>query len=137
MPGEFQPPPFTLATEYLDGYRVFTGPDGDSEVEPLRIEARRIPLWDTGKLLGIVDLPSAPTRAVQIVFGPPDLDLPLHPAPYKEMFVMLSGSCTLRTAKFEAELLPGSVLLFEDVDATVGHGGRTGPNGYISVSIAP
>ena len=129
--------PFTTETEFLEGYRVFTGPDGDSEVEPFRLDVRRIPLWDTGKLLGILDLPTAPSRAVQIVFGPPNLDLPLHAAPYREMFVMLAGSCTVRTMKFEAELFPGSVLLFEDVDARVGHGGRTGPEGYVSVSIAP
>ena len=137
MSGDLQPAAFSLATEYLDGYRVFTGADGDSEVEPLRIETRRIALWDTGKQLGLIDLPFSRSREVQIVFGPPDLDLPLHPAPYREMFVMLSGSCSLRTAKFDGELRPGSVVLFEDVDASVGHGGRTGPDGYVSVSIAP
>ncbi len=128
---------FTLETDYLQGYRVFTGPDGDSEVEPLRIDARTIPLFKTGAQLKIIDLPASPTRGVQIVFGPPNLDFEFHPAPYKEMFIMLAGSITLLTSKFEAELGPQSVLLFDDVDARVGHGGRTGPEGYISVSIAP
>ena len=128
---------FTTALGHLDGYRVFTGPDGDSAVEPLRIDARIVPLLKTGKKLGIIDLPKAGTRAPQIVVGAADVDLPLHPAPYKEMFIMLGGSVTFKTAKFTAELKPGSVLLFEDVDAKVGHGGRTGPCGYISLSIAP
>jgi hypothetical protein len=129
--------PFALTTDHLEGYRVFTGADGDSELEPLRIDARYWPMFDTGKKLGIIDLPKAPERGVQIVFGPPDLDLPLHPAPYREMFVMIAGSITLKTAKVSLELGPGSVLLFEDTDARIGHGGRTGPEGYVSVSIAP
>ena len=128
---------FNASLTHLDGYRVFTGPDGDSQVEPLRIEAKQVPLLKTGKILGLFDLPLAPKRGVQIVVGPPNVDLPLHAAPYREMFIMLSGSVTLQTAKFKAEMKPGSVLLFEDVDAKVGHGGRTGPCGYISVSIAP
>lgn len=128
---------FSLQTDHLKGYRVFTGPDGDSEVELLRIDARSIPLFNTGEFLKIIDLPTAPTRGVQIVFGPPNLELAFHPAPYREMFIMLAGSVTLLTSKFEAELFPQSVLLFEDVDARVGHGGRTGPMGYVSVSIAP
>lgn len=128
---------FTTALNHLDGYRVFTGPDGDSQVEPYRIDARFVPLLNTGKRLGILDLPKSGTRAPQIVVGAADVDLPMHPAPYREMFVLLGGSVTFRTAKFSAEMKPGSVLLFEDVDARIGHGGRTGPCGYISLSIAP
>ena len=128
---------FTTDLKYLDGYRVFTGPDGDSQVEPLRIAARQVPLLKTGKLLGMFDLPMAPKRGVEIVVGPPDVDLPMHAAPYKEMFILLGGSVSFKTAKFQADMKPGSVLLFEDVDAKVGHGGRTGPCGYISLSIAP
>ena len=128
---------FTTDLEYLDGYRVYTGPDGDSAVEPLRIPARIVPLLDTGKKLGVLDLPRGGDRAVQIFIGAADVDLPLHPAPYKEMFVLLGGSLTFKTAKFSVAMKPGSVLLFEDVDARVGHGGRVGPCGYVSLSIKP
>lgn len=133
------PPTTAFATEltHLDGYRVFTGPDGDSAVEPLRIDARIVPLLKTGKKLGVLDLPKGGDRAVQIFVGAADVDLPLHAAPYKEMFVLLGGSITFKTAKFSVEMKPGSVLLFEDVDAKVGHGGRTGRCGYVSLSIAP
>ena len=136
---EVCPPPtvFTSQLKYLDGYRFFTGPDGDSAVEPLRIEAKQVPLLKTGAILGLFQLPSDPTRGVQIVVGPPNLELPLHPAPYKEMFIMISGGVTVKTQKFSAEMKPGSVLLFEDVDARVGHGGMIGPCGYVSVSIKP
>lgn len=128
---------FTTALTHLDGYRVVTGPDGDSQVEPLHIEAKQIPLLKTGKLLGMLELPATPKRGAEIVVGPPDVDLPMHAAPYAEMFILLGGSVTFKTAKFSAEMKPGSVLLFEDVDAKVGHGGRTGPCGYISLSLAP
>lgn len=128
---------FTSQLKYLDGYRFFTGPDGDSAVEPLRIEAKQVPLLKTGAILGLFQLPPDPTRGVQIVVGPPNLELPLHPPPYKEMFIMLSGSVTVKTQKFSAEMKPGSVMLFEDLDAKVGHGGMIGPCGYVSVSIKP
>ena len=128
---------FTTTLDHLDGYRVFTGPDGDSAVEPLRIDARIVPMLKTGKKLGIIDLPKGGTRAPEIVVGAADVDLVFHPAPYKEMFVLLGGSFTFKTAKFSAAMKPGSVLLFEDVGAKIGHGGHIGPCGYVSLSIAP
>lgn len=128
---------FNAKMTTLTGYRVVTGKDGDSEVLPLRIDVRQIPLLKTGKILGVVDLPSSPRRANQIFIGPPNVDLPLHAAPYKEMFILLGGSFTFKTAKFSAPMKPGSVLLFEDVDAKVGHGARIGPCGYVSLSIQP
>ena len=53
------------------------------------------------------------------------------------MFILLGGSFTFKTAKFSAAMKPGSVLLFEDTDAKIGHGGHIGPCGYVSLSIAP
>lgn len=129
--------PFAGRRDSIEGYRVVTGPDGDSQVEPLRIATRDIPLLKTGKLLGMLELPTSPKRGVEIVMGPPNVDLPMHPAPGKEMFVLLGGSITFKTAKFSTKMGPGTVLLFEDTDAKIGHGGRTGPCGYVSLSIAP
>ena len=128
---------FTPALRTLKGYRVFTGPDGDSAVEPYQIDARVIPLLKTGKPLAVLDLPKSGPRQPQIFIGPGNVELPMHPAPYRELFVLLSGSLTFKTAKFSAKMAPGSVLLFEDVDAKVGHGGTIGPCGYVSLSVAP
>ena len=128
--------PFTTALDHLDGYRVYVGPDGDSAVEPLRVDARQVPLLTTGKTIRIIDLPKA-DRASGIVVGPGDVDLPMHAAPYKEMFVVLGGSFVFKTAKVSIPMGPGSVLLFDDVGAKVGHGGHIGPCGYISLSIKP
>ncbi len=44
---------------------------------------------------------------------------------------------TFPTAKQSVAMTPGSVLLFDDVGAKVGHGGHIGPCGYVSLSIAP
>lgn len=128
---------FTTDLKYLDGYRVYKGPDGDSEVAPFRIDARQVPLLTTGKILGILELPKEADRGAEIVVGPADVELPMHAAPYKEMFILLGGSFTFRTAKFSAAMKPGSVLLFDDVGAKTGHGGHIGPCGYISLSIKP
>jgi mannose-6-phosphate isomerase-like protein (cupin superfamily) len=128
---------FSQHLDHLDGYRVFTGPDGDSQVAKLRIDGKIVPMLKTGKQLGLIPLLTAPKRPVELVMGAPDVELALHPTPYKEMFVMISGSVTLKTRNFSAELGPGSVLLFEDMDAKAGHGGHTGPCGYVSISIAP
>ena len=131
------PTVFTTALDHLDGYRFFLGPDGDTAVAPLRIDADRVPMLKTGKQLNILHLPTSPKRGVEIVVGPPDVTIGMHPAPYKEMFIMLGGSTDVSTRNFHATMHPGSVLLFDDVGAKTGHGGHTGPCGYISVSIEP
>lgn len=128
---------FGVGLDHLDGYRFFTGPDGTTDVAPLRIDARRVPMLKTGKSLSILNLPMSHKRGDEIVVGAPDTEIGMHPAPYKEMFIMLSGSVTVTTPKFKAELYPGSVLLFEDVGSKTGHGGHTGPCGYTSLSITP
>jgi len=128
---------FNAKMTSLEGYRVILGKDGDSDVLPFRIDVRQVPLLKTGKILGVIDLPSSPNRANQIFIGPANVDLPLHPPPYREMFILLGGSMIFKTAKFSAAMKPGSVLLFEDVGASRGHGAKVGPCGYVSLSIQP
>ena len=115
----------------------FIGPDGDTAVEPYRIDAKKVPMLKTGKQLAILNLPTSPKRGAEIVVGPPDAAIPMHPAPYKEMFIMLGGSTQVMTRTFKADMKPGSVLLFDDAGAKTGHAGHTGPCGYISLSIEP
>jgi mannose-6-phosphate isomerase-like protein (cupin superfamily) len=128
---------FGLGLKHLAGYRFYNGPDGRTEVAPFQIDARVVPMLKTGKSLSIIDLPLSHTRNDQIVVGAPDTKIGMHPAPYKEMFIMLSGSVTVTTPKFKAEMFPGSVIYFDDVGSKTGHGGLTGPCGYISLSITP
>lgn len=128
---------FNNAMTDLEGYRLFVGADGDSAVEPLRIKARIVPLFSTGKELGVLDLPKSGPRQPQIFIGPANMELPLRSPAYKEMFILLSGGFTMKTAKVSIPMKPGSVLFFDDVGATKGHGATIGPCGYVSLSIAP
>ena len=75
---------------------------------------------------------------MQIVAAPADLMLPLHPAPYRESFLMLEGSVTMELGDgTRRELRPGDMTTFEDMDASKGHGGRIGPCGYVALNIVP
>ena len=94
-------------------------------------------MLNTGKTIRLLNLPKPGEHAPYIVVGPADVELPMHPAPYKEVFVLLGGSFTFKTAKETHAMAPGSVLFFDDVGAKVGHGGHIGPCGYISLSVAP
>jgi mannose-6-phosphate isomerase-like protein (cupin superfamily) len=123
----------TLArdTEVIELLRVRTGPDGKSygEMVPLAGTSTRylgMVLWQFG--LG------DPSNVV-IVNGPPLFQIPMHAAPYREIFLVLSGSSTVQlSGGSRFELLPGSMVLFEDVTGA-GHGGKVGPCGYVSVDL--
>ena len=94
-----RPSPSIAISNFLKGYRVYTGPDGDLAVAPLRKSARIVPLLNTYKKLGIIDLPKEGDRLAQIVIGAADVKLPMHHAPYKKMFILLGGSFTSRPRK--------------------------------------
>jgi hypothetical protein len=130
------PPRFSDLPKTLDVVRVYTGPGGRSRLEVLHRPGKFTPLFDTGKQLGLFDLGAA--DFVKIVVGPPDLDLPMHPAPYREAFLVIGGGADIVLGDgTRHSLTPGSVVLFEDTDATDGHAGRTGPCGYIAVDLVP
>ncbi len=118
-------------------YRVYTDPaTGDSKVEALPKAAKDIPLLKTGKILTEFDFGAA--SKIKLVIGPPNLDLPLHPAPLVESFLLLAGSVTMQLADgTKVEQMPGDMLTFEDVNSKLGHGGRTGPCGYVALDIVP
>ena len=109
---------------------------GDSAMEETTLAPKSTPLLKTGTILTEYDFGAA--TKVQIVVGPPNLDIPLHPAPYRESFLMLRGSVRMKLGNGdERELLPGDMTVFEDTTASRGHGGRTGPCGYVALDIVP
>jgi quercetin dioxygenase-like cupin family protein len=72
---------------------------------------------------------------VVIVSGPPDFDLPQHAAPYREIFMVLSGSVTATLSGGQSfAMKPGALILFEDTTGQ-GHGGKVGPCGYVSLDL--
>ena len=117
--------------------RVYTDPDtGDSAMEETPYAPRSTPLLQTGTILREYDFGAA--SKVQIVVGPANLDIPLHPAPYRENFLVLKGSVLMKLGNGQQrQLLPGDMTIFEDTTASKGHGGLTGACGYVSLDIVP
>ena len=117
--------------------RVYTNPaTGDSAIEDTVMTPRATPLLKTGKILVEYDFGAG--SKTQIVYGPANLEIPLHPAPYRESFLILQGSVTMRLADGTTRtLVPGDLSTYEDTDASRGHGGTTGPCGYVALNIVP
>ena len=126
-----------MSARVIHRIRVFTDPrTGDSAMEETSYAPKATPLMKTGTTLREYDF--GPASKVQVVVGPADLDIPLHPAPYRESFLVLKGSVLMKLGNGQQrELLPGDMTVFEDTAATRGHGARTGPCGYVSLDLVP
>ncbi len=123
--------PLTRDTTVLQVFHVVTRADGKSygELVPMK-GATTLYLGLSLTQFGLGD----PSNVV-IVTGPPGFDIPMHPAPYREIFMVLSGSATIRLSGGQEHLLtPGSIVLFEDISGE-GHGGKVGPCGYVSLDL--
>ena len=129
--------PATYSMKVIRNYRVYTDPTtGDSKVEQVPIPIKETPLLKTGKILKLFDF--GPAKRVEIVIAPPDLDLPLHPAPYRERFLVLAGSVEMDVADgTKVAMVPGDMVSMDDVASKTGHGGRIGPCGYIDLDMVP
>lgn len=125
------------AARVIRKMRVYTDrASGDSAIEDTVMTPKATPLLKTGKTL--VEYDFGPSRKTQIVAGPANLDIPLHPAPYRESFLILHGSVTMRLADGSTRnLVPGDMTTYEDMDASRGHGGTTGPCGYVALNLVP
>jgi quercetin dioxygenase-like cupin family protein len=111
--------------------RVYTGADGKSHLDKTTWAA--VKTTYLGLQLAHFEL-GDPSNVV-IVRGPPNFDIPFHAAPYREIFIVLSGSSTsILSDGTRIELTPGSILLFEDVTGP-GHGGKIGPCGYVALDL--
>ncbi len=125
------------AAPVLRRLRIHTDPKtGDSAIDETPMPAKRTPLFNSGKIL--LEYGFGAASKVQIVVGPPNLDIALKPTPYREAFLVLEGSFAMVLGDgTRRELLPGDMTVFEDTDARIGHGGRTGPCGYVALNIVP
>jgi hypothetical protein len=55
----------------------------------------------------------------------------------KEIFLTIQGSSTLVLPNGQEQpVSPGTLVIFQDGGSKSGHGGRTGPCGYVALSIA-
>ncbi len=125
------PLPISRDTAVLDVLRVYTGGDGVSHAELQQQPAK------TTTYLGAVLRQFAfgdPSNVV-IVSGPPGFHIPMHPSPYREIFLILAGSSVIELSDgTRRPLEPGSVVSFEDVTGP-GHAGVFGACGYVAVDL--
>jgi quercetin dioxygenase-like cupin family protein len=111
--------------------RVFTGTDGKSHAEKVSFAA--VKTTYLGLQLAHFDF-GDPSNVV-IVRGPPNFVIPFHAAPYREIFMVLSGGSTIELSDgTQHQLNTGDVVLFEDVTGP-GHGGKVGSCGYVSLDL--
>jgi quercetin dioxygenase-like cupin family protein len=115
---------------------VVKGADGRSHFAPDAIAAETKDYLKTGKPFRQIDFGAA--TKVQLVSGPPGVTFPFHASLGHEMFLTLAGESfvTLSDGKEQA-ILPGTLVVMDDMGSASGHGGRTGPCGYVALQIVP
>ena len=114
-------------------YRAFTAADGSAKIDTIELKGEGGVYY--GGKVSLTQFPLGdPTNAV-IVYGHPNMEIPAHPSPYREIFLIISGSSHVTLADgTRYELTPGSLLLSEDQGST-GRGGGSGPCGYVAVDF--
>jgi len=125
------PMPISRDTAVLDVLHVYTGSDGVSHADVQQEPGK------TTTYLGALlrQFPFGDPSSVVIVSGPPGFHIPMHPSPYREIFLLLSGSSVIELSDgTQRSLQAGSLVLFEDVTGP-GHGGLFGACGYVAVDL--
>ena len=124
---------FTPGVEVIKAMRSYTGADGQTHVEQIDVKGKTGSYFHNKTVLTQFDL-GAPERAV-IVYGHPNMEIPQHPAPYPEKFLIIAGSSTMTLPSGEVyHLEPGTLFIAEDTTGT-GRSGAAGPCGYVAVDF--
>jgi hypothetical protein len=119
--------------EIIAVQRAYKGADGESHIETIKLSGETKSFYGGSIKLTQYDLGN-PTR-VMLVYGYPNMTIAKHPSPYREMFLLLSGSSTITLADGSThERGPGSLLIVDD-QGTPGRSGRTGPCGYVALDL--
>jgi mannose-6-phosphate isomerase-like protein (cupin superfamily) len=125
---------FARTGKIIKMYRAYTGDDGESKIETIDL-AGQSGVYYGGKVSLTQFAIGDPTSAV-IVYGHPNMAIPAHPSPYREIFLILSGSSTVELKNGErVHMLPGSLMLSEDQTSHSGRAGRSGPCGYVAIDF--
>ncbi len=125
------PMPISRDTAVLEVLHVYTGSDGVSHADVQQQPGK------TSTYLGALlrQFSFGDPSNVVIVSGPPGFHIPMHPSPYREIFLLLSGSSVIELSDgTQRSLQAGSLALFEDVTGP-GHGGLFGACGYVAVDL--
>lgn len=118
----------------VEAYRAYKGADGLSHIERIKIPGKKGVFYGGKVRVTIFDL-GDPTGA-SFVYGEPNMTIPVHPVPYRETFIILSGSSVAKDGLGNSyPLKPGSMLIADD-PGTPGRSGTSGPCGYVALSLA-
>lgn len=119
--------------DVVEAVRAYKGADGASHLETVKLPGQQGSYYGGSVKLTQFDL-GDPSH-VALVYGHPNIDIPVHPAPYREIFILLSGSSEIRLADGTTHALgPGSMFIAEDLGST-GRGGKAGPCGYVALDL--
>ena len=119
--------------EIVEALRAYTGADGESHIEKIALPGKQGSYYGGSVKLTQFDF-GDPSRVV-LVYGHPNMNIAAHPAPYREIFIVLSGSSEIHLANGEVHALsPGSMVITEDLGSK-GRSGRSGPCGYVALDI--
>ena len=128
--------PFDIGgdVDVLRAWRVFAGADGASHAETVTLPGKRGSYYGGAVRLTQFDL-GRPTH-VGITYGQPGMTIPPHAAPYREIFVIVAGSSRINMPDGQViDLMPGSMLIADDVGVARPRGGAAGPCGYIAIEL--
>jgi quercetin dioxygenase-like cupin family protein len=125
----------TLArgVEIVSVLHTYKGADGESHMETMDLHGETKTFYGGSTKLTQFDL-GDPTR-VMLVYGFPNIEIAKHPSPYREIFILLSGSSTIIMPDGKTyERRPGDVLIADD-QGTPGRSGHAGPCGYVALDL--
>ncbi len=115
-------------------HRAYTGPDGESRIETIDLKGEGGVYY--GGKVSLTQFALGDPSNVVIVYGHPNMEIPPHPSPYREIFLIVSGSSTVMLKDgTKYHMTPGTLLLSEDQSSKTGRGGTSGPCGYVAVDF--
>lgn len=125
---------FARTDKILKMYRAFTGDDGESKIEQIDIQGEGGVYY--GGKVSLTQFSLGDPSNVVIVYGHPNMEIPAHSAPYREIFLIVSGSSTVTLKDgTQFDLFPGSMLLSDDMTSKSGRSGASGPCGYVAIDF--
>lgn len=120
--------------DIVEAWRGYKGTDGLSHFERVQIPGTKGAYY--GGKVHVTNFDLGDPSGASFVYGEPNMEIPVHPVPYKETFIILSGSSEVNLPDGQViRLSPGSMVMSEDL-GTPGRGGRSGPCGYVALSLA-
>ena len=127
--------PFPKGVSVIKAVRVYTAADGESDFQTVTFTGEGKAYFKPGEIFTHTDLGAS--AKVQFVSGPPNVILKPHKAP-REMFLTIQGSSEIVLPSGKTyPVRPGTLVIFDDATSKSGHGGRTGPCGYVAINILP